>query len=52
MDKILIYTDRHKRATFEQSVNEAIADCNTLINIFEVSAIHAYLFIGGCRDIN
>ncbi len=35
MDKILIYTDRHKRATFEQSVNEAIADCNTLINIFE-----------------
>lgn len=34
-EKVLIFSDRHKRATFEKAVNEAIADCNTLINIFE-----------------
>ena len=34
-EKVLIFSDRHKRATFEKAVNEAIADSNTLINIFE-----------------
>jgi|GEM_PF-1003218 hypothetical protein len=32
--KILIYTDNHKRATFEKAVNETIEGCNSLIEIY------------------
>ena len=35
MEKKLIYQDRHKRATFEQAVNETVTECNELIVIFE-----------------
>lgn len=35
MDKILIYTDTHKRATFEKAVIEVIEGCNELIEVFQ-----------------
>lgn len=34
MDKILIYSDKHKRATFEKAVIEVIESCNELIEVF------------------
>lgn len=34
MDKILIYSDKHKRATFEKAVIEVIEGCNELIEVF------------------
>lgn len=34
MDKILIYSDTHKRATFEKAVIEVIEGCNELIEVF------------------
>ena len=34
MDRILIYSDKHKRATFEKAVIEVIEGCNELIEVF------------------